>query len=218
MKRIFLPALLVLWASVVPARAAAPAMKSYTIDLPNHILRFSLPEEIVQGELPFKVVDPFDPQDPSFIKNGFYEIVGALYDVKGPFWVGAYGSLELHFIVQKRNAAIGGDITTIEGLERYVPQWVERVHGRSEKRTFSRASLHGMATIERAESTFGDTTELEPEEMEIFSLPLDEEMFLDVGFTVMGWEGGHGKEAKWKPKAEAMREKIKATVVLEPKE
>jgi hypothetical protein len=42
-------------------------------------------------------------------------------------------------------------------------------------------------------------------------------MFLDIGFNVMCWEGGRGKESKWKPKAEALREAIKATIVLESK-
>lgn len=215
-KRI-LPALWLWWASVITMQASAPVMKPYAIDLPNHVLRFSLPEEIVRGDLPVTLVQRFEPQNASFVKNGFYEIFATLYDIKGPFWVGAYGSLKIHLMVQKRNPEFGRDITAVEGLERYVRQWNRTIEGRATGCVFSRAALNGMPAVRREWNTFGDPSKREPEDFEIFSLPLSDELFLDVGFNVKAWEGGRGKEGKWKAKAEAMREAIKATIVLEPK-
>jgi len=150
---------------------AAPAMKSYMIDLPHHVLRFSLPEEIAKEMTPLQVEKRFDPNEPGVFEGGFRQIAFHLHDFKGPFWVGAYGSLRFQFMVQKKNPEFGRDIAAVEGLERYVRH----------------------------------------------SLPLDGEIFLDAGFNVMAWDGGRGKESKWKAKAEALREEIKATVVLEPK-
>ena len=80
---------------------------------------------------------------------------------------------------------------------------------------FSQRPLNGAASVYRWSQSIGNTAE--PEELEIFSLPLDNDMFLDVGFNVMQWEGGRGKDKKWKAKAESMREAIKATIVSEPK-
>jgi hypothetical protein len=192
-------------------------MQSYLIELPHHILRFSLPEEIARDLSPREIESRFDPRDPSFVRNGFREIAGTMHDFNGPFWVGAYGSLKFHFMVQKKNPQFGGDITTVEGLERYVRQWNETIEGRATGCVFSRASLNGMPTVCREWNRFGDSSNREPDYLEIFSLPLNDEMFLDIGFNVMCWEGGRGKESKWKPKAEALREAIKATIVLESK-
>lgn len=215
-KRI-LSALWMWCASMITMQAAPPSMKSYVIELPNHILRFSLPEEIAREMRPEQVERRFDLHDASFVKNGFREIAGTLHDIKGLFWIGAYGSLKFHFMVQKRNPAFGGDITVVDGLEQYVRRWNETIEGRATGCTFSRASLNGMPAVRREWNTFGDSSKREPEDFEIFSLPLNNEMFLDVGFNVRAWESGRGKESKWKAKAEALREAIKATVVLEPK-
>jgi len=217
MQKRILPILWLWWASVITMQAATPMMRPYTIELPNHIIRFSLPEEIARGMRPTEVERRFDPQDASFNKNGFREIAGTLYDIKGPFWAGAYGSLKIHFMVQKKSPEFGYDITTVEGLERYVRQWNQTIEGRATGCAFSRASLSGMPAVRRQWNTFGDPGKREPEDFEIFSLPLHDEMFLDVGFNVKAWEGGRGKESKWKAKAEALREAIKATIVLEPK-
>lgn len=196
---------------------AAPAMKSYMIDLPHHVLRFSLPEEIAKEMTPLQVEKRLDPNEPGVFEGGFRQIAGHLHDFKGPFWVGAYGSLKFHFMVQKKMSEYNDGITTLEGLDRYVRQWNGTIEGRATGCVFSRASLNGKPAVRRQWNTFGDPSKREPEDFEIFSLPLGDKLFLDVGFNVMAWEGGRGKESKWKAKAEALREAIKATVVLEPK-
>ena len=191
-------------------------MKPYAIDLPNHVLRFSLPEEIVRGDLPVTLVQRFEPRDASFVKNGFYEMFAMLYDIKGPFWVGAYGSLKIHLMVQKKLPEYESETATIEKLERYVHWKISRGND-AQGCVISRSSLNGAPSVRRQWNTFGDPRKREPEDLEIFSLPLNDELFLDVGFNVKAWEGGRGKEGKWKAKAEALREAIKATIVLEPK-
>ncbi|WP_404425806.1 hypothetical protein [Nibricoccus sp. IMCC34717] len=196
---------------------AAQVMRPYAIELPRHILRFSIPEEIAHNLSPREVEVRFDPCDSSFAKNGFREIAGTMHDFNGPFWVGAYGSLKFHFMVQKKRAEFAGDISTADGLEFYVRQWNGTIEGRATGCTFSRVLMNGMPAVRREWNTFGDSSTIEPDNLEILSLPLSDEMFLDIGFNIKEWESGRGKEREWKPKAEALREAIKATVILEPK-
>lgn len=210
--------------AAVAAFAAQPAMRSYRIDLPHHILHFALPEEIAKGMTPYEVDKQFDPFDASYFRNGFREIAGTDYEFKGPFWVGTIGSLKFHFMVQMRLPAykdeirtIGGledEILTINGLDRYV-RWKIGSGERSRGCVIGRSTLNNMPAVRREWNSFGNPSEVQPEHIEIFSLPLDEGMFLDVGFNVREWV--KGRAGKWKKKAEAMREAIKATIVLERK-
>jgi hypothetical protein len=216
MRKSLLMAILLIGTNAIALPASAPPMKTYVMSLADHGVRFSLPEEMTRGSWPIKVAAHFDPQHPSFLKNGFYSVFDTLHDLNGPFWVGAYGSLKVHFMVQKRDRRFAGDITTIEGLEEYVREWHKTIEGVRGDYTFSRVELNGMPAIRRERNTFGDPGKREPEHLEIFSIPLDEEMFLDVGFNVMAWQGGRGKERRWKPKAEALREAIKPSIVVDP--
>lgn len=209
---------LFLWCIMAIGMQAATksAMRSYTIDLPSHVLRFSLPEEIARTMTPREVERRFDPLDPTYFRNGFREIAGTLYEFKGPFWVGTIGSLKFHFMVQRRMAEYQGEIITIEGLDRYVHWWNGKIEGRATGCVFSRTTLNGMPAVRREWDSFGNPNKLQPENLEIFSLPLDERMFLDVGFNIREWVSG--RTDKWKKKAEEMCEAIKATIVLESRE
>jgi hypothetical protein len=208
-------AVLFWFAAAIVAQAAPLPMRPYTIELPGQVLHFALPEEIARGMPPMKVEKRFDLQDPSFVKNGFREVAGWLHQLNGPIWVGAYGCLKFHFMIQKRKPEYKGDITTVEGLDHYVHWWELRTDNKSYNWVFSRSALNGAPAVRREWSTFGEPGRREPEYQEIFSLPLDQEIFLDVGFNVREWEGGRLREGMWKAKAEALREAIKATVVLE---
>ncbi|MBP6864378.1 MAG: hypothetical protein KBC32_03800 [Candidatus Didemnitutus sp.] len=73
------------------------------------------------------------------------------------------------------------------------------------------------AAVRRECDGFGGPNNQGPDHLVIFSLPLNDEIFLDVGFNVMAWTPDRAKDKKWKPKAEAWRELILATVVLERK-
>lgn len=192
-------------------------MRPYKIDLPRHVLRFSLPEEIAREMSPLQVARYFDPNEPGVLEGGFRQLAGHLYDFKGPFWVGAYGSLKFHVMVQKKMPEYEDDISSIEGLDQYVRKWNRTIEGRATGCVFSQASLNGAPAVRRHWNTFVDPSDREPEDLEIFSLPLDDGMFLDFGFNVMAWESGRKNERKWKSKAEALREAIKATIALEPR-
>jgi hypothetical protein len=208
--------IIVLWcANVPPLQAKAPMMKHYAINLPGYVVRFSLPSEIARKLGPREIEEQFTPDDVSFRKNGFRLVAGTSYDLRGPFWGGAYGSLEFHCMVQQKLPQFSGNVETVEGLESYVRQWNSTIEGRATGCVFSRVSLNGMAAVRREWNRFGDPKTREPDCLEIFSLPLNDELFLDVGFTIMAWEAGRGKEHKWKPKAEALRELIKSTILLE---
>lgn len=192
---------------------AAQATKAYSIDLPHHTLHFSLPAEIARIVSP-KAIDPkFDPGTPDFEKNGFRCITRLMYDFNGPFWVGANGSLHIDFIVHKRRAGFEGSILTPEGLLKYIDWWlgVEGCYSMT-------AKLNTAPAVKRFGNNLANIARYEtPCYFETFSFPLDETMFLDLNFSTSAWDGSRDKTKKWAIKAEALREAIKATIVLAPK-
>jgi hypothetical protein len=135
LRRLRLVALVGLASSVASLlSAAAPIMRPYTIDLPHHILRFSLPEEIAQQMGRLQIDKSFDLTDAAYRRNGFRDLASKYYPIRGPFWVGAYGALRFDFTVVRRVAEYKEDITTVDGLERYVRWWIG---GMPENRDFS---------------------------------------------------------------------------------
>jgi len=204
----------------VAAHVCAAPMKNYTIDFPEHILRYSLPQEIADKMEPWvqeKQRSQFSPTDKSFVTSGYRQIAGTLYDFNGPFWVGAYGSLKFYFIVRKRSPDSHGDITNLDGLDRYI-HWLMNDGNPAHIFKYDRVMLGGSQWIRRLRDNLSEPI-LAPgeqrEEFEIISIPIDNDMFLDVTFIMMEWVPG--KAMKWKQKAEELRDAIKATIVLEPK-
>ena len=194
--------------------AAAPAMRSYTIDLPQNVLRFSLPEEIAQHMGPRLIDKSFDPStNKTFKRDGFRDLVSMYYQIQGPFLVGPYGALRFDFTVVRRVDGYEGDITTVDGLERYVRWWIG---GMPENRDFSfgQAELAGVKWVFRWRNTMGGGG-VNAADVQAFSFPIDQTSFLRVDFWIS--ETVPGSAPKWKPRAEALREAIKATVVLQPK-
>lgn len=213
-RRMFGAAILGFCASVAPVQAVASPMQPYEIRLPEHVLRLSLPREMVREDSPVKVTEQFDAQNAGFIRDGFDGVFETLYDFNGAFWEDAYGSLKIDIIVLKKVPDIEGDITTIDGLDRYLQEWKRISPGHGPQRVFSRQSINGMPAVKRTQNTFAAPGNDNSYESQIYSLPLNSDLFVEVGFTVLRWNDNPRKERKWRPKAEAMREAIKATVTL----
>jgi len=195
----------------------AQPMKTYTIDFPKHVFRFGIPMEIAKGIWPTDIDQKFDPFDAAYLRDGFRRIGSSLYDFKGPFWKDAYGSLKINFIVQKRSPKFQSEIVTLDGLDRYIRWWTQDVNP-SYPFNFGRAVCGNSTWLSRAHSNFSmpNSTETgQREELEVFSIPIDGDMFLDVGFIITEWEPGSAN--KWRLKAEKLREAIKSTMVLETK-
>ena len=213
-----MPFIWLTFTSVVTLDAAPrAAMQTYVIDLPQHTLRFSLPTEIAREVSPQQVEASFSPTDASFRRVGFRQIAGHMHDFKGPFWKGALGSLKFHVMIQKRYEEYRDEIASIDGLARYLQLWNKKVLSNDPIRSSDRSMLNVARAIRREWTTFDDPSCREPRQLEIYSLPLDQEMYLDLGFHMMMWGPGRGSESRWKPKAESLRESIKATIVLERK-
>ena len=194
--------------------AAAPSMRPYVIDLPNHTLRFSLPEEIAKRMSPLQADPKFDPKtSATYERDGFRGLASKYYQFQGPFWVGAYGALRFDFRVVRREKNIEGNVTTLDALDRYVRRWLEYLKN-AKGYAFGQLEMSDSRWVFRRKSTFGQVAE-GAEEMQGFSCPIDETMFLDVGFWIT--ETVPGSITKWKSQAEAFREAIKATIVLQPK-
>jgi hypothetical protein len=205
-----------LWLSATVAlHASAPSANSYAIDLQGYVLHFSLPEEMADAIPPWKLVQTFDPADRDYLSAGFLQVAAGLYELKGPFWVGTRGSLGLNVTVQRRSRDYTGAIDTLDGLERYLRWWM-RSGNHVEVFSFENSMLGGKC-VRRWCDTFDapPVRSGEREELEIYSVPLGGDEFLDIGFDIT--ESIPGTAEKWKKKAEELRDAIKATVVLEPK-
>jgi hypothetical protein len=210
MRREFFSVLLIVWSSLTAVKAESREMKQYTVALPNYVLGISLPAEIVHGDVPIKHMQRFDAQSPDFLKSGFDEVFAAMYDVKGPIWVGAYGSLILHVSVKRKEQEIGGGIESVDALTRYIEKW---------RKSFppgavSRSSLNGIPAVKSVRSNAGETGRA-PSSVEIYSIPLNDEVFLEISFRVTQWDAGRSKQGKWRPKVDAAREFIESSIVLE---
>ena len=196
--------------------ASATGMRPYTIDLPQHVLHFALPEEMAREMAPTQVMAQFRGNDSAFLKDDFRVLAFHLYDFNGPFWVGANGSLKFSATMIKGSAEFHGDIGTLSGLDQHVRWWAQQLT--SINFAYTKEVIGGKTWIARLQNTFNSPiTPEEPNAVDliVYSLPLDKEMFLEIGFRMTEWAPGRAK--KWKAKAEGYREAIKATVVLEQK-
>jgi hypothetical protein len=220
MKSTILARYLALLQLVVAVHAYADSMKNYTIGFPEHILRYSLPREIADKIEPLvqeKQLSQFSPADKNFVAHSYLEIAGTLHDFNGPFWVGAYGSLKFDFIVQKRSQKFTGQINTLDGLDKYIRWWTND-GSPSHSFSFGRVLVGGSEWLSRSQNNFSDSiipSGSQRKELEIISIPIDNDMFLDIGFSIVEWVPDSAK--KWKKKAERLRETIQSTIALEPK-
>lgn len=209
--------LLVLWMGAAGGGAEAAEMQKFTIDLPRHEIRFAAPAELVADMGPDSVSKSFNP-DVAFSRQG-ESLAYLTTDFNGPFWVGAYGSLEFFLTLQPRVPGYEGDITSVDGLEPYIRAWWKtlQIGNKDRWRIVGRSAMNGKPAVLREIDEFDTPGTTEPQHRQIFSVPLDEQYFLDVGFVVRQWKGGNGKEKRWLPKARAMRDAIAATVTVTPK-
>ena len=211
-------AILAICATISPVRAASP-MQTYAVQLPSHVLRVALPDEIARGKWPVKYTDTLDLQNPSFVRDGFYDVLEALGDFDAPFfWSEPYGSLKINVVVQKKSAAISADIMTLDGLELYIREWKKISPGAGgPPPVYAHVTINGMPAVLRSLDTFSISGSDEPHDSQIYSIPLTPEMFLNFNLTIVAWKEDRAKEPKWRPKAQAMRDSIKASLALSPK-
>lgn len=187
-------------------------MKEYTINLPDQALHFRIPEEIARTMSPSRVMREFSPlHSSSYIKSGFASVGSAYFEFNRGLLSGASGAIRFDFMVQRKSDKYGGDITTQAGLEQYINEWTDDTE-HAGRLSIDKVQFNTMPAVRRSWNTFGNKTERRPEELEVFSLPLTETMFLDLAFIITDW--APSRSDAWKREAEAMREAIKSSVVL----
>jgi hypothetical protein len=203
--------------------SATPNMRDYAVDMPNHVLRFSLPDDVAEQMLIRHVDNRFDPIDKIFQQDGFHVVVHKYLEFYAPVWSGPlggpsiYGGLRFEFSVVKRDSNYySGDITSLDGLDRYVRQWID--HRESKKGfQFGRTTIMNKEWIYRWRNTIDGalaTGEREPTDVQAFYFPINEYMFLQIYFEITDYEPT--KSQRWRRDAEAIRDEIKTTIVLEP--
>jgi hypothetical protein len=121
--------------------------------------------------------------------------------------------LKFDIRVVRRETEIRGNITTLDGLDGYVRRWIQHLKN-AENCAFGQWDMAGARWVFRQLNTFGQVS-AGARDMQGLSRPIDETMFLDVGFWIT--EIVPGRTPKWKAQAEVFREAIKATLVLQPK-
>lgn len=206
--------ILFLFAVVCTGINAAPDKTvPFALELPGCTLRFSLPIDVARDILPFKPVRTrFDPLDPAYARNQCEILAHILHTFKGPFWANDYGGLWFVVTVRKRSHEYREEITTIDGLQQYILWWLQK-NNSSVPVIFDHRKLNDLISVHRWNSAYKNPTLEEIDDMEEFSIPLSEEAFLDIGFSIVDWKEGHAN--KWKPLAEELRSAIKSTIVIE---
>jgi hypothetical protein len=199
-------------------------VRTYSIELPTHVLRFSLPEDVAQQIRPQQIKSKFNPMDRAYRQDGFCILASKYLQFNAPFWSGPlggpsiYGGMEFEFCMVQRYSSYNGDITSLQGLDHYVRWWIgNRATGKGFE--FGRATLVNKEWVYRWRNTIGGAPaagELSPSEAQVFSFPIDEDMFLEVRFYIKDYTPESSK--KWKERADVIREEIKATIVVEPKD
>jgi hypothetical protein len=196
--------------------AGTPETKYYAIDLTGHTLTFSVPVEVANQVRPLYVQTLFDPANPGFQRNGVRQLEGKFYQFRGPIWTGTYGWFQFDIDVVNRDPTYGQSVRTLDSLDRYIRLWAA---GRSIGFQYSRKSLSGVVWLQRLLRT---NEPLPPvgdghlEDIEAFSVPLNDDMFLQVIFRIA--ESDPGSADKWIADAEQFREAIEATLVIKANE
>ena len=201
-RRTFLSAVIIGSAGNIVIAKSKPANVTCSVDLPNHVLEYSLPEEVAR-QMSARMVDThFDASEP--FERGFRRITGTMVDFGGSFFTGPSGTFTFHVLVIERSAEYTGDISSAEGLKEYVSWWVP-IRLRSEREHLGIVSINGTEAVSRGLGT----------PLEILSFPLDQKMFLEFGLLIRWLRAG--ANAPWVKKAEAMRDSIRASIRLRPK-
>jgi hypothetical protein len=194
-RRIVIPVLFSSLCGGMVMAASSRKNRHCSVELPNHAIEYSLPEEVAREMRPEWIHSSYNPTKP--FERGYQGIVGATYDFNGPVWVGALGTLSFDVLMQQRAAEYQGDITTIEGLQKYISWWFPLVNKVGK---FGATELNGAPAVLRK---FGEWDEC-------WSFPIDQAMFVEFGLRVEPvagkWSGG------WVKKARAMRDGIRASI------
>ena len=203
-RRTFLSAVIIGSAGNIVIAKSKPANVTCSVDLPNHVLEYSLPEEVAR-QMSARMADThFDASEP--FERGFRGIAGTMVDLGGSFFTGPSGTFTFDVLVIERSAEYVGDISTAEGLKEYVSWWLPTLRKlRSEREHFGLVTINGSEAVSRGLGT----------PQEILSFPLDQKMFVEFGLLIRWLRAG--ANAPWVKKAEAMRDSIRASIRLRPK-
>jgi hypothetical protein len=189
-------------------------MHSFSINLPNHNLRFALPETIVQDMHPFEMESKLDPRDRTLSIDGFRDVARHGYEFKRALGFGTKGWFRFSFGVVKPLKDSNFDITTTDGLDEYIRWWLVQ-KGSSVGFQFDRSLQGGQIWLRREKNTFvhpaSDGTGLGSHER-IICVPLTKEMFFQASFLIS--ESVPGSAKKWESRAEVFREAIEASLSI----
>lgn len=190
-------------AIVCGERSIAASSRKYrpcSVALPHHQIEYRLPDAIARELGPEKIHSACDPSIP--FERGYQGIVGTMYEFNGPFWRGPPGALWFAVLMQQRSPDYANDITTIEGLQKYIAWWFPLVTKAGE---LKKTELNGASSVLRK---FGEWDEC-------WSFPVDQDMFVEFSLRVRlvarNWSG------RWVKEARAMRDEIRSSILFRAK-
>jgi hypothetical protein len=201
-RRTLLSAMITGMSRIVAADESKGRMTRCTVELPNHWLEYAVPDEVARQMAPFEINTYFEPLRP--FKDGFRVMARTMCDLGGSFFTGPSGTLSFTVIVLERSADFEGDISTAGGLQNYIYWWVPLVRKRAAGK-FGVVMVNGTEAVSRGTGSWD----------EVLSFPLDQKMFVEFGLTIDQLRGG--SSASWIKRATAMRDAIRASITLRPK-
>lgn len=197
--------LLVLTAAMAAGAVPVPeaeAMMSYEVDLPDYIVRFSLPEDVASAMRPDRIERVWTSVDPDFQKAGYRDVLREYHAAYGWFGIELHGMRILEFSVIRRRPNLEGTLDTLDGLEDYTRRRMTPEQGYR----VDRVDLSGRAWIRSRRYTLDDLRSDDRRDALYYICPLTRDYFFQTDVAIIETAGTQspGRRKKWGQYREAI--------------
>lgn len=140
------------------------------------------------------------------------QVFKALFDIKGPFWVGMYGHIDFFALVNKKPDWFKGDLFNIDALKEMMEHRV-RVLGGGAEFHFEIVTISGVPWVH-----WGDYDPKVPQpggggsKLDRYTRPLTEDLYIDVAIDRL--KASASDKLDWLREAEPLRERLKNSLVI----
>jgi hypothetical protein len=197
--------------------ASGSEMKQFLINVPPHRIAFSIPQQVVNANSERKWTSNFAITD--LEKSEAMSETLAKFDFifSGPIWRDAYGIFTFDLSIIKRDPKIGDGFSTIPELASYIRRWCNSSSQTEPDKLLlvEQVNLNGLDCVRRSFHNSNNLNVVGSYSLEVYSIPLGRDCFLDIAFVINPLSGGRTRLSKWTPRAEEWKQTIRRTMSVE---
>jgi hypothetical protein len=191
----------------------ADTLNTATFNFPKHSLSISLPRGFwLRDPGPSNTVT-VNLANREFLKDDYLQLASVLNDFTGSIWLGPPGSLRVTVSVQKRHSDYPKRIQSLDELQSYIRWFLVKTNS-GEGSEVSQTKLNGVPAVVRKWYNLGGNVVEDVATTEIYSLPLSDDLFVNIGFVIITYSHGRESYSSWLPKSIALREAIVKSIQL----